>query len=90
MSDEQISFLEGIEISNSGREEAFMSDTDSILNKYFMTGEVREIVNHAKCGKAPGLDGLLNECVKNDASINMLTILFHKCLSTGLIPTYWV
>ena len=48
-----------------------------------------EIVNHAKCGKAPGLDGLLNESVKNENSIKLLTDLFNRCLRLNLIPTYW-
>ena len=87
---EQKAFLEGIEASNGERESMFDNDNNSVLNKDFTTEEVLEIVNHAKCSKAPGLDGLLNECVKNENSIKLLTVLFISCLRMNLIPMYWV
>ena len=43
----------------------------------------------ANSGKAPGLDGLMSNVLKNDASIELLTNLFNVCLRKHVIPTMW-
>ena len=60
------------------------------FDKEFTVTEVRSIVMKAKSGKAPGLDGIVSEVVKNDICIKVLTTLFNKCLTTGLLPSQWL
>ena len=56
----------------------------------FTKDEVRKHVLKAKDNKAPGLDGIVNEVLKNDVCIDVLTALFNRCLSSGLLPTAWL
>ena len=46
-------------------------------------------VMKAKSGKAPGVDGLIADILKNEASIHLLSELFTTCLKTSMIPTVW-
>ena len=46
------------------------------------------IIKNAKLKKAPGIDGIGNQCLKNipDKSIKFLTVIFNACLSMGYFP----
>ncbi len=44
----------------------------------------------SKDKKAPGLDGVVNEVMKNDVCIKVLTALFNKCFDIGLLPSQWL
>ncbi len=48
-----------------------------------------KIVNKAKSGKAPGIDGLISDIFKNQNSIKLLTHLFNICMREHMIPTVW-
>ena len=48
-----------------------------------------KIVYKSKNNKAPGVDSLTYEVLKNDISINALTVLFNKCMEDGMIPNSW-
>ena len=81
-----------IKKSNATREIFFEENADQIeasLIKAFDTIEVSKIVMKAKSGKAPGIDGLVVDTMKNDASILILTSLFNACLRCRKMPSVW-
>ena len=47
------------------------------------------MVQKAKKGKAPGLDSIIYEALKNNVAIQSLTSLFNTCLQSGLVPSIW-
>ena len=59
------------------------------LNCRFSIEETRKIAMRAKSGKAPGVDGLIADILKNEASIRLLSELFTACLENSLIPMVW-
>ena len=52
--------------------------------------EVRKCIMGMKNNKAPGIDGLVYEILKNDQCCRILTELFNSCLRTSLLPTEWL
>ncbi len=60
------------------------------FDKEFTMGEVRKVVTKVKNDKAPGLDGVVNEVVKNEVCIKFLAALFNKCFSSGILPSQWL
>ncbi len=38
----------------------------------------------------PGIDSLTYEVLKNEPTIASLTVLFNKCLNSGIVPSQWV
>ena len=89
LTEEQTQFMEDIKKSNSEREQSFEAHDDQGLNTDFTFEEVAKIVKKSKLGKAPGIDGLVNECMKTTLSTEMLTVLFNRCLSSSMLPTLW-
>ena len=59
------------------------------MDEPFCISEVSKAIQHAKNGKAPGPDGLPYDIFKNEASTQLLTVLFNKCYFTGLSPSIW-
>ena len=51
--------------------------------------EVRKLVSKAKKNKAPGIDGLVNDVLKNDVAIRAIHTLFNRCLTEGKVPIAW-
>ncbi len=89
-SPEQLIFAENIKSSNTSREAQFGAvDASKEMNNDFTIEEVAKIVNKAKSGKAPGIDGLISDIFKNHNSIVLLTSLLNTCLREHLIPTTW-
>ena len=43
----------------------------------------------AKLGKAPGLDCIIYDALKNELAIKALCELFNYCLNTGFILSVW-
>ena len=90
MSDEEMDFLNEISQKNRDKESTMHDDDNMLLNRPFTVTEVRKIILASKNKKAPGLDGLTNEILKNELCIGILTRLFNYCLETGLLPTPWL
>ncbi len=59
------------------------------LNHDISASEVKKSVSQAKNNKSVGLDNLPNEILKNDTSINILTLLFNKIFDYQIIPSVW-
>ena len=74
-------FIENIKQSNAERESQFVFDHNDMLNVDFTYEEVEKIVSKAKAGKAPGIDGLLADMMKNRQSIEILAVLFNRFLT---------
>jgi hypothetical protein len=59
------------------------------LNENFTIEEVRNIIKKAKNGKAVGIEGIPNEVLKNNVSVEMLHSFFNKVFCSGLVPNLW-
>ena len=59
------------------------------INCPFTYEEVKKVVDHAEWGKAPGIDGLTSDVLKNAPSIILLTQLFNACLDWNRVPSVW-
>ena len=74
----------------SSKLNALEEDT-SILNNKITTTEALKEISLMKNGKAPGLDDVRNEYLKNlpPPCVSTLVELFNTILDTGIIPTDW-
>ena len=81
--------MEEIRESNAEREMLMDQSPPNSLNKDLTLDEVRKAINKSKNGKAPGLDSLSYEVMKNDISAQALTKLFNRCLQEGMVPFAW-
>ncbi|XP_071136947.1 uncharacterized protein [Mytilus edulis] len=65
---------------------------DEILNGIITQTEVAEAIKKLKNSKAPGIDSILNEYLKNTPPefISMYCKLFNIVLDTGIIPDSWL
>ncbi len=86
---EQIEFYENVKATNRANECTYGQGNKDTLNADFTFEEVEKIVKAAKNGKAPGIDGLIVDVMKNEISIRILTTPFNKCLRLQLMPSIW-
>ena len=65
---------------------------NEILNDPFSEDEVKRSISNLKNNKAAGVDGVLNEYLKNipDNCITFFCKLFNLVLDTGIIPEKWL
>ena len=61
------------------------------INEPFTIAEIRKHINSLKINKAPGIDYILNEFIKNcpEKLIYVIVLLFNMVLESGVIPTEW-
>ena len=66
-------------------------DAGTHLNRNVTISEVDEVISKLKIGKASGMDGISNECLKQSKNIlsPLLSQLFNKILETGEFPNAW-
>ena len=88
--DEQQRFCEEIATRNRQFEAELVHDSNSMLNEPFTFTEVRKIITVGKNNKAPGLDGIVHEVLKNTTCMRLLLELFNRCLESGLLPSPWL
>ncbi|VDI36428.1 Hypothetical predicted protein [Mytilus galloprovincialis] len=63
---------------------------NDILNQNIHIDEIQKVVLHLKREKkAPGIDGIYNEVLKNEPIIKLLQVLFQFCFDTGKVPSLW-
>ena len=67
------------------------AETDLDLNCDITLGDVDEVILKLECNKAPGLDSITNECIKNSRVFisPLLCQLFNKILEEGVYPDPW-
>lgn len=64
-------------------------DTTDILSTDITHEEVTKCILRAKLNKAPGIDCIPSELLKNDTLISALTRLYQYCFTHGIIPKDW-
>ena len=62
---------------------------NDILNQNIHIDEIQKVVLHLKEKKAPGIDEIYNEVLKNEPIIKLLQVLFQFCFDTGKVPSLW-
>ncbi len=87
--EDEVLFKRHVEAMNDAAEALMDTMSDEILNADFSMEEIDKILSKSKNGKAPGLDSIVYEVLKNNVSKRALVALFNYCLSSGLIPTTW-
>ncbi len=88
-SDEGKIFVEEIKKANAEMENLMTNSPVQVFNRN-ITDEVKKVIKKSKNNKAPGLDSITYEVLKNDISAEALTGLFNRCLMEGMIPHTWV
>ena len=66
-----------------------MAVPTDIMNESFTPDEILKVITKAKKGKAMGPDNIPYEVLKNNTSVELLTVFFNTCYSTGYVPTLW-
>ena len=62
----------------------------SCLNTPLTQDEINKSISKAKCNKAPGVDGIVYDVLKNDSSALLLTRLFNVCFEKRKVPDDWL
>ena len=48
------------------------------------------VFSKSKANKAPGIDGIVYDVLKNENFISLLTNLFHLCYESHKVPDVWL
>ena len=61
------------------------------LDKEISINEVEHAIKLLKCGKSPGQDNVLNECIKHGGAwiTHIITRLFNHLYNLGTFPDEW-
>ena len=65
-------------------------DDDMAINSSFTPNEVGKVISRSKANKAPGIDGIVHDVLKNENSISLLTNLFNLCFESHKVPDVWL
>ena len=82
---DELLFKHHVECLNANAEALMDTSFDHYLNTKFTMEEIEKALAKSKNGKAPGLDSIVYEVLKNEVSKRALVII--RCLDTGIIPT---
>ena len=85
---EQVHFKNQI-ITENHHFEQLPCDDNSPLNRPLSNEEISKTVFASKNNKAPGIDGIVYEVLKNEISVSLLTRLFNLCYTSHRIPDIW-
>ena len=89
---EEQAFLNSVMDENMSAEQMWENDPTIInaeLNASITKDEVARAIHKAKSGKAPGIDGVVSETLRNNVSINFLCQLFNTCMEKSMMPSVW-
>ena len=79
-SEPQTQFWNEVECGNREAESSWDEhNVNQELNVPITKKEVAAVLMNCKKGKAPGIDGVISDTLKNKTSINVLTALFDLC-----------
>ena len=59
------------------------------LNSHITSSEVWKALSKTKRNKAPGLDEIAFETLRNNTCVEFLVNLFNRCFISGLCPDMW-
>ena len=89
-SEEQSAFRDQIIQENRQSELSEPQGDDLILNIPFTEDEIMKSINGSKNNKAPGMDSIVYDVLKNNTTAGLLTRLFNRCFETRRIPDAWL
>ena len=62
---------------------------EKVFNTPFTMEKIGKILNKAKLGKAPGIDFMVYDVLKNGIAAKVLLSLFNLCFISMYIPSSW-
>ena len=65
-------------------------DDNMAINSSFTPYEVGKVISKSKANKAPGIDGIVYDVLKNENSTILLTKLFYLCFESHKVPDVWL
>ena len=65
-------------------------DNTSYINQPFFRDEISKVVCKSKTNKAPGIDGIVYDVLKNELTTDLLTTFFNLCFENHKVPEIWV
>ena len=77
-------------IKDNGDFEKLDGDDDMAINSSFTPYEVGKVISKSKANKAPGIDGIVYDVLKNENSTILLTKLFNLCFESHKVPDVWL
>ena len=89
MDDEQINFKQYI-VNDNKEFERLPLDNSSYIYQPFSRDEISKVVCKSKTNKAPGIDGIVYDVLKNELTTDLLTTFFNLCFETHRVPEIWV
>ena len=63
---------------------------DMAISSSFAPKEVGKVISKSKANKAPGINGILYDVLKNENSIFLLIKLFNLCFESHKVPDVWL
>ena len=70
--------------------ESLPCDNSSPINFPFTKEEISKVITKSKNNKAPGIDGIVYDILKNEDSASLLTKLFNLCFEAHMVPHTWI
>ena len=61
-----------------------------VINSSFTPNEVAKVISKSKANKAPGIDEIVYDVLKNENSTILLTKLFNLCFESHKVPDVWL
>ena len=62
---------------------------EEVFNQEFSLEEVHSIVSKSKHNKAPGVDSIVYDVLKNNNAMKMLIQMFNVCFHESVVPSVW-
>ena len=85
----QSKFKEFIVLDNERFEQSSFGNDESI-NSAFSYEEIDKVISKSKKNKAPGMDGIVYDILKNENTTILLTKLFNLCFNNHKVPDVWL
>ena len=85
----QSKFKKFIVLDNERFEQSSFGNDESI-NSAFSYEEIDKVISKSKKNKAPSMDGIVYDILKNENTTILLTKLFNLCFNNHKVPDVWL
>ena len=85
-----VAFANEIEKQKHDLENDREAEFQTTLNTHILLEKVEKAISHCKNNKAPGIDQIPNEAIKNPSITKLLHTLFVYCFNNSVVPKMWL